>query len=73
MAKYMIDMPEQWDAGRCIICPFTIICGNEDAVCHLSQAVKAVEVKYGDRRSVAQDGMYVMNGKPVKLWATEEE
>lgn len=86
MPKYLIDMPEGWrpkEAHKsCDLCHFDSRGCQDDAnFCPLANAVKAVEVEpetevkrwinhhLEKNKWVAQDEI---NGKPVKLWATEE-
>lgn len=85
MAKWIIEMPEGWDCENpCPNCPnnyriegqFIYACEVEDnATCPLANAKKAVEVNAEDYCAVFDihgDTMVSKkDGKPVKLWATE--
>lgn len=80
--KYIIEMPDGWD-GTCDKCPLTEYepdgwpiynCQAEISKCPLAKAKKAVEITT-DHMETYQGkdiGEQSINGKPVKLWATED-
>lgn len=68
MPKYMIELPEDWRMGG-DSCPLNCDCARTK--CPLANAVKAVEITQADSFIVVTKGEE--EGKPVKLWATEDK
>jgi hypothetical protein len=83
--RYLIDMPEGWRPRsrplECDLCPKHWACRKSFGVCPLANAKKAVEVTpdemetYNEVNQIEPNhpSVHRINGKPVKLWATEEE
>lgn len=77
---YLVEMPKNWKPGECEKCTWTHTnCPDNFEMCPLANAVGAVEIKKEQRVIGSyQPGLrgvwettYKLDGKPVKLWATE--
>lgn len=79
MAKYIIEMPEGWDIeDPCFCCPIKPcrdITDDLNPNCPLANAKKAVEITTDHMETYEgkDTGEQTINGKPVKLFAVEEE